>query len=579
MQQAKTRWIRLRFAALGCLCSMCGVTDVQAEEPSDPLLLLPVATETDLAPLFEVTGAVEAELERQGVAVLSPSAAQPRVALLSEEPREWTEDDSQSFASEANEALNAAADRDWRGALQHLQKALATADHALESANRNNHTAQRIFQACLLAVQMHAELGDRVAAVRQALECRARSPLLEVPAKSGDYQSTAGALMLEAEKRSIDARPGAIVIETAGASCPVFVNGRRLGETPFTYQPPMRQEYRFQVECGASPGRVHRYTPSGSSHTITVDEAYEAALDTRSNALNLHYAKREEAAARRHARLLLKGLHLPRSVLVARSNTRQWALERVMPSGPPRTETLSETYADEELAHALRRLLVDDATTDAEESTPSDDAPLPDAALHRPRSRSRRGLPVWAKGVGIGIIAIGAGLTVASFVAHGDQTGLSARFFMTDPDDDPYYGRGKAWSDARGLPYALGSTGSGLMSAGALGLTFAAQDRALSWWVAGPVGALGTGLVTAGIAQIVRGGACDAGGGQDRRLCAAGRDTRDLGALLVLAGAPALLTLVAKAVHPADRYRRRTGWHLAPEVGRSAWGLRLHADF
>src|ERR1700712_2697972 len=102
-------------------------------------------------------------------------------------------------------------------------------------------------------------------------------------------------------------RIGHLTVTSAPESnCSVYLNGRHLGTTPFQLDRAAAGDYRVQVECGRSVGRVHVVQLGDHAVSLLVDTQFDrtVASDPR---LLLRYENRERAREQAVSHAILIG--------------------------------------------------------------------------------------------------------------------------------------------------------------------------------------------------------------------------------------------------------------------------------
>lgn len=560
---------RMNSALCVLSLSLLGSSGAMAENaPSrteEIAVVLVGSNEAGLSVLRELAQQVDEDLTRQGVSHLSPERARALFEMRhSRAPVPLSAVDA-LIQEQVAHALEAMARGNKSQALRHLDAALERGAGAIESIHRDGRASSRYFHACLLSVQILLETGKDSAARARARECVVRSPGLTLPAEDRTYQPAVRALLAESHTVGVS---GSVTVESTRAGCTVFVNGQSFGAPPYMHQSEAGIPISVQVECDPndrSRARVHEVIPDEDGAQLRVDPDFEAAVRSDAQTLSLVSSEPAGATTRSSLRRLQTILGVPALIVATCSPEGRVALQRI---GAGATASIVLAHPqDRESLHEALAVLIEPVRTEAARSATAAAADVP----VRP-AESRLGPATL--GVAGSMLASGVALSALSFWRYSIQRDRAEKYIGTLPEDEPYYTRGAAWSDARALPYALGGVGSALSLTGSLWLGIAAKAERLPWWVAALSGSIGTGLASWGIAELARGGACGTERHPDTRVCADARDQRDLGALLVLSAAPALSTFVIKAVRSRSTERRTSQFLVSPRADGATFALR-----
>lgn len=272
----------------------------RAEEPvvgSGKRVLLLGTSLADQRAASAIEAPLGAVLREQGMDVLALDEARALFeARHSSEPEQLDDADIDIVAKQAQQALlHVATGRNAR-ARRAITKVLERAERAMESLNRTNDSARHVLNACLYLVRAMLDAGNRDSALTKVGECRRLVPdiapdpeahppkVIAIYREAGDVMST---------------RPtGSLTIHSEPSGCDAYINGRRLGVTPYVVKELPAGEYRVQAECGQLRGRVHRVLLAAQPTTVTVDARLDDALSTAA-ALKLNYEATDAADARR----------------------------------------------------------------------------------------------------------------------------------------------------------------------------------------------------------------------------------------------------------------------------------------
>lgn len=265
----------LLLASVSALASSADAQDAR-------WLLLPAGDTGEpprgIEPHFET---IAEELRERGVYVLAYDEARALFeARASADATAASESDLDIVAREANAALVHVATGRNEQARRSVSRVLERAERALESLNRETDSARYVLNACLYLVRAMLDSGNRDAALTRVLECRRLVP--DIAPDPHDHPPAVLSLLREAETQLATEPTGTLRVTSRPSGCAVFVNGRRLGETPYTISDLPPGEYRVQAECGGDRrGRVHRIVLAAEATTVHVDSRLDGVLRSR----------------------------------------------------------------------------------------------------------------------------------------------------------------------------------------------------------------------------------------------------------------------------------------------------------
>ncbi|MEY4509389.1 MAG: hypothetical protein RLZZ450_1511 [Pseudomonadota bacterium] len=150
----------------------------------------------------------------------------------------------------------------------------------------------------------------------------------------------------------------------------------------------------------------------------------------------------------------------------------------------------------------------------------------------------------WHKALGATAIGLGvAGIVTAGiFTAQRHDDGI--RFRGTVEGEGEYPRALQAWEDSRAKPYAFASAGAIALTSGAMGLVLRAPRSRYVVLAAGVSALAGLALVGWGIADMIRGGPCEATA-PDRQACSDDLERKDRGAVTLVSAFPLVATPIA----------------------------------
>lgn len=208
-----------RAWAWGCalgwalLAGLFSSSSAHADPPVDVLVVPLVRDDVQLESVRGMALAAAEELEQLHVPHLSMQEAGEVFARVhSRSPGIESPESLERFRTEAQIALDAVTNADWPLALKRLRRAMEIGGRSLEATNRNERAAQQLFQACLLTVQVMAELQDLTSAREQAIACAVQSPGMELPEKRNEYAPIVRELLAEGKRSLAAEKAGPIEI-------------------------------------------------------------------------------------------------------------------------------------------------------------------------------------------------------------------------------------------------------------------------------------------------------------------------------------------------------------------------------
>ncbi len=261
----------LAFLGLGSLAS-----SVQAQ-PFGKTIVVPFGV-PDGRSALSPADALEADLTKRRVRVVSMHEARDRFTVRSRTPLTASDSDLDVLAREAREALQHVAFGRTAAAEKSVREVIQRAERTLESLNRETTRARQILDACLSLVRNALHEGKREEAVDHAMRCRRLVPDL-APSDSSHPANVVGVLA-EADDLLRRMRTGKLTVKSQpDTNCSVYLNGRHLGTTPFVLDRAASGEYRVQVECAVGrPGRVHTVQLGDEPVSMVVDTAFDRAV-------------------------------------------------------------------------------------------------------------------------------------------------------------------------------------------------------------------------------------------------------------------------------------------------------------
>jgi hypothetical protein len=268
----------------------CAAAWLPARVLAEPWVVVPVVVATEQEARLEGTHAARplAEALAEHARVVPFAAARERFETRgSSAPVAATHSDLDQIARDAQLALYHVAMGLYGTASSDVERVMQRADRALESLNRESLAARQLLDSCLFIVRARLQARKPEAARAQALECRRLVPDIE-PEAAVHPPDVIGELA--AAEATIEMQsPGSLRVTSEPSGCPVFIQGRNLGQTPLELPRLSRGEYRVQVECVPGQfGRVHRVTLGPSRTVVHVDSRFDSAVQS-SDTVSLRY--------------------------------------------------------------------------------------------------------------------------------------------------------------------------------------------------------------------------------------------------------------------------------------------------
>ena len=255
---------------------MLTLSSAASAQPMGEVVVVPFGVPQLAGPL-NVTSLLEAELANERVSLIPMHDARDRFTAHSRPPLTASDSDLDVLARAAREAIEHVAFGRTAAAQKSVREVILRAEKTLESLNRETATARHILDACLSLVRTALQTGRRDLAIEQATRCRRLVPDL-VPSETNHPANVVGVLA-EADNMLRRMHIGHLAVRSAPESnCSVYLNGRHLGTTPFQLERAAAGDYRVQVECGRTVGRVHVVQLGDQAVSLLVDTEFDRAV-------------------------------------------------------------------------------------------------------------------------------------------------------------------------------------------------------------------------------------------------------------------------------------------------------------
>ncbi len=545
-----------------------------ARAQSDPWLVLRAIPGDDPPGFAQATDQFETALRREVTILPREAAAQLVAERHSSEPSSASQDEFDLLARESEEALEHVAFGRRRRARAAVERILDRARGALEALNREARSARQVLNSCLYLVRALVDADDRTAALAQSLECARLVP--DMQPSASDHPPHVRELFAQAIQQLSAGPHGALLVRSEPSGCAVYVNGRRLGQTPFERADLPTGAYSVQVECDSGrPGRVHRIMLSAEARELVIDTSFDRALRTTAGEVRLDYpdpeteVRRRLADVRRVAAILrtepvvVMTPEAPDVLRVDRVRARDGAVVASVRVG------LAANGLSRRAVSALVEALVAGRSVDVREDPPRAIEPWSPPSVRPAVAAGAGGGGAPAEGVAVGSAEAGSSAPeepggegsggpawLGWTLAGGGVLGLGAAWVLeaqlftyadqlriAQPSDVDYLDRQERVSSARAPVLASGIAGGALLGA-SLPLILPSEDGVPWWgWVAGGVGA---GTAALGVVYLAGEQEClDEG-------CAQREPNDVLGALVLSHAAPLLAVPVVYLVRGAS---------------------------
>ncbi len=304
------------LAGAACLLAIALLHATRIQAQPQRITLIPATVGDKTQDISALEAPIAAALRAQAVEVIALDEARALFeARHSAEAERLSDSDIDIVADEARAALLHVATGRTARARSSIAEVLERAEKALEYLNRTNDSARHVLNACLYLVRAMAESGNRESALAKVAECRRLVP--DIAPDSHDHPPAVISLYREAGE-NITARPtGSLTVKSTPSGCDAFINGRRLGITPYEVKELPAGEYRVQAECGERSGRVHRVLLAAQATTVMVDADFDRSVRS-AKGLGLVYPTLAEAEVLRlkHAAEVSKILGSSHALLV-----------------------------------------------------------------------------------------------------------------------------------------------------------------------------------------------------------------------------------------------------------------------
>lgn len=559
----------LLLATLFALAGAARPDPARAESP-DIAIVGVTRDDERLGELVDLAASLGDELHVRGRASIGLTEAAAALERDYSTPvRPANPEDLALLAREAEGAIKALSSGHTREALTRVERVQTLVDAGgMDSFGRDASAKRAIFRACAAGIEAHLRNDNSSGAQQLSTWCLSVFPGLDfTPAqvsRTPKEPTKRDALRVDASLPSQEVRTALVdaaatlksasrtplVIDSDPPDCAVFLQGQRVGRTPYTLEHPVRRTYAVVVECDLA-SRVHLVKP-GDRNRMFVDLRFDAALQTSGGLVRLRYAQPNDAMSRDHALRIGAQLHAQEVLLVEARGAGRLTLRRLKDG----TSTdLGLPYTRDDVRKALGVVFHRDAPgvpPDAPPPRPGSRESLPEPLVETERdlteedettpapeaAHAEHSPQTWRLWAGVPLVTAGLGATVVAGVLLRERVHAGGRYQLARPLSDDYLSRQHDWA-RRGRPlYAASITGAALASVGA-GLLAGqfAPDRNIWLPIASSALAL-TGIIVGGL-QVARWEHCSSlKPGQSLQTCVLNQAHRDRGAVVLLATTP-----------------------------------------
>lgn len=219
----------------------------------------------------------------------SAPAEQPSVELLD------------LHAACVQELMGFVAEQRFAAATETAERCQRMMEESIALLNRETRSAEQVLDGCLFVVRAILEAAGRAGgpeverrAIAQGRECRRRVPDLAVSPNVHTQEVRAIMARVDAE---LARNQRTLRVTGAQEGCSLYLNGRRLGTTPFARRGMPPGTYTVQIQCDR-PSRIYRVELVGNEAEVHIDPRFEAVFSSRPF-LALRYDSEQTETARR----------------------------------------------------------------------------------------------------------------------------------------------------------------------------------------------------------------------------------------------------------------------------------------
>lgn len=191
-------------------------------------------------------------------------------------PAQLTNAEAQTLERCASKAEYHCAGAEYKQTLSVVDSCLAPVKRKLEAYQRDTVMAETVFNVCMFRARAYLDKTQLAEAKAAALECRRMVPDIKPSAVMHPPEVHA---LIKGVEDNLKRGDTALKVTSTPSGCAVFVNGRRLGSTPFERRGMAPGKMLVQVDCQSDElGRVYPVTLAGRPEQLHIDVGLEEAL-------------------------------------------------------------------------------------------------------------------------------------------------------------------------------------------------------------------------------------------------------------------------------------------------------------
>ncbi|QQR88844.1 MAG: PEGA domain-containing protein [Myxococcales bacterium] len=271
---------RIPVAALVVLIGFTAASSVAAAQERSWLVLPTMDASADHDMVFQAAVQFSKELSSLGMPVFYEEEAAMRYQRLGSVPYGMLDEKAVKALNHwAEKALYHASGDEHRQTHEAVTHCLAPVKKHPELYNRDAVLAESVFNVCLYEVRSLIAQSKNAEAYAQALDCRRL--VLDIKPSVRMHPPEVRELMARVDNDLASHPEQALDVQSEPSGCNVFINGRRIGTTPYQRKGIPKGEYHVQIDCrGGDLNRVHRVKVGGEPTVVNIDSTFDEALVT-----------------------------------------------------------------------------------------------------------------------------------------------------------------------------------------------------------------------------------------------------------------------------------------------------------